>query len=177
MSVPIIPVLSRNPPKIRVPFGACRQPAAPVATGPTVLAVDDSAVLLEVMFAILSEAGFNVLTSTRGTKGLELLQHAGAAVQVVLLDYQMPVINGAQLLPWVRRLAPAARVVGISGADPAELPLEFRTGVDQLLPKPFTRSELIGAVAALLPAANPALNCRQGRLARQQSVGLPIAAT
>jgi len=125
----------------------------PVATGPTVLAVDDDPVLVEAMYAVLSAAGCNVLTSTRGTKGLELLQHTRAGVDVVVLDYQMPVTNGAQLLPSMRRLAPTAKVLGISAADPSNLLPEFRNGMDKLLRKPFTRTDLISSVAALLPAA------------------------
>ena len=124
----------------------------PVATGPTVLAVDDDPVLVEAMYAVLSAAGYNVLTSTRGTKGVELLQHTGAVVDVVVLDYQMPVTI-AQLLPSMRRLAPMAKVLGISAADPDDLLPEFRNGMDKLLRKPFTKTDLISAVAALLPAA------------------------
>jgi len=82
-----------------------------------------------------------------------LLQHTRAGVDVVVLDYQMPVTNGAQLLPSMRRLAPTAKVLGISAADPSNLLPEFRNGMDKLLRKPFTRTDLISSVAALLPAA------------------------
>lgn len=133
---------------------SAKQPATPAATalssGHTVLVIDDDAVLLELMYAVLSAAGFNVLTSTRGTKGLEMLHQAAGKVQVVLLDYQMPVMTGAQILPTVRRLAPAAKVLGVSGVAPEDLPPEFRDGVDKLLSKPFTRNDLIAAIEALL---------------------------
>ena len=154
------PPVSRNHHRIRTSFTTRQQPtdrpAAPAATGPTVLAVDDDPVLVEAMYAVLSAAGCNVLTSTRGTKGLELLQHMGTVVDVVVLDYQMPVTNGAQLLPSMRRLAPTAKILGISAADPDDLLPEFRDGVDKLLRKPFTRTDLISAVAALLPVAREA---------------------
>ena len=151
--------LTRNRQKLPRPDWRREQPVDrpvdPLLPGPTVLVIDDDAALLELMYAVLIAAGFNVLTSKRGTRGLVLLHQAAAEVEVVVLDYQMPVMTGAQLLPVVRELAPAAKVLGICGPDPAELAPGFRAGVDRLLKKPFTRTDLIAAVAALLPAATP----------------------
>ena len=155
------PLLVKNFHDLRQMFWSAKQPAAAadntLAAGHTVLVIDDDAVLLELMYAVLSSAGFNVLTSTRGTKGLEMLHQATSQVHVVLLDYQMPVLTGAQLLPTVRRLAPTAKVLGCSGGAPEDLPPEFRDGVDKLLSKPFTRNDLIAAITALL-APDPARN-------------------
>ncbi|MEI8313908.1 MAG: response regulator [Verrucomicrobiota bacterium] len=129
--------------------------------GCTVLAIDDDALVLALMHAVLGAAGFNVLTARSGAQGLELLRRAATGVQVVLLDYQMPVSNGAELLPAVRRLAPAAKVLGVSGTNLDQLAPAYRTGVDQLLSKPFTNAKLVAAVSALLPvntaAVRPAL--------------------
>ena len=140
-----------------------RRPASPLSAKPTVLVVDDDTVLLELMQAVLISAGFNTLTANRGTKGLELLHQTAAKVKVLILDYQMPIINGAQMLPCVRRLAPATKVLGVSGTDPYDLPPGFRAGVDQLLRKPFTRNDLIGSVSALLRADRPAADCQSSR--------------
>ncbi|MEI8313888.1 MAG: response regulator [Verrucomicrobiota bacterium] len=147
----------------------------PLPSAHTVLVIDDDAVLLELMYLVLSAAGFNVLTTTRGTKGLEMLQQLGDVVKVVLLDYQAPVINGAQMLAGIRCLAPAAKVLGVSGCDPYNLQADFREGVDGLLEKPFTRCALIEAVWALLPAGGPALNREHTLAPRQQPVHLPVA--
>ena len=147
--------LSQNLREVRPAVWAPDQPVAPAAAARTVLAIDDDPMLLELMSLILSEAGCTVLTATRGTQGLQLLGQAAGAVDVVLLDYQMPVLNGAQVLAGVRQLAPAVKVVGLSGADPCDLPPEFREGVDQFLQKPFTRDSLVAAVGPLVAADTP----------------------
>ena len=160
-----------------------RRVTTPPPPGPTVLVIDDDARLLELMGAVLVSAGFQVLAATGGAKGLDLLYQAAGKVDVVLVDCQMPVMTGPQLLPWVRRLAPAARVVGVSGYDADDLPPEFRTGVDHLLRKPFTRNDLIGTVAALLPVDTPAPDCQPGMdrniqqfAGRSRQTGNPVCA-
>ena len=141
----------------------------------TILAIDDDALLLELMTVLLSDAGFTVLTATSGTQGLALLRQANNDVQVILLDYQMPVCNGAQVLPAVRQLAPAASVLGVSGTAQAELPPEFRDGVDRLLSKPFTGDDLVAAVSALLPAESAATNHEDERRSIFESARHPVA--
>ena len=148
--------------EIQQPFWSRPQPADTepfrLLSKRTVLIIDDDALLVELMAAVLSEAGFNVLTATSGAQGLALLRQTPEDVQVVLLDYQMPVTTGAQVLPQVRQLVPAAKVLGVSGTDPDELPPEFRDGVDKLLGKPFHGDELVAQVTALLPAEPAAAN-------------------
>ena len=156
---------------------AATAPVAPLLPGPTVLVIDDDAGLLELMYAVLIAAGFNVLTSKRGTCGLVLLHQAVPKVEVVVLDYQMPVMTGAQLLPAVRELAPAARVLGISDPELAELPPEFREGVDRLLIKPFTRSDLVAAVSALLPLTATPAGRETGQSSIQTAACCSVAST
>ena len=151
--------------------------AALSATRRTVLVIDDDAVLLELIYAVLSAAELNILTTTRGAKGLEMLCQAAGAVHVVLLDYQMPVVTGAQLLPTIRQLAPAVKVLGVSGTAQQDLPPEFRDKVDLLLSKPFTRGDLIAAVTALLPDAQPGLERDLGLRPIPESGRGPIAPT
>ena len=64
----------------------------------TILAIDDDQKFLEAMKALLTDGGFNVLTSSSGPKGLDTLQHTGRDIKVVLLDFDMPGFNGAETL-------------------------------------------------------------------------------
>lgn len=168
---------ARNLREARPAVWAPAEPVAPAAAARTVLAIDDNAGLLELMRVILGEAGCNVLTATHGAQGLQLLGQAAGAVDVVLLDYQMPVLNGAQVLAGVRQLAPAVKVVGLSGADPNELPPEFREGVDQFLCKPFTSDDLLAAVAPLVVAATAGPACGRGFRPRPELARSPLVAT
>jgi CheY-like chemotaxis protein len=131
------------------PYRDDEQPAAP-ASKPTVLVIDDDAEFLSCVRPLLREAGFNVLTSGSGPKGLDMLRYAPRDLRVVLLDFNMPGFNGAQTLQYVRKLNPAVKVFGVTGINEEELPEEFRQGVDRLVPKPFKTADLIALLKVAL---------------------------
>lgn len=62
----------------------------------TVLIVDDEFGIAELFEAILSEAGHRVLCAINGQHGLEIL--GNERVDLVFLDYMMPIMNGAMML-------------------------------------------------------------------------------
>lgn len=123
----------------------------------TVLLIDDDVSFLEATGALLREAGFNVLKSSSGPKGLNILRYAPQDVKIVLLDFDMPQFNGVETLQFVRKLSPAAKVIGISGVDPKFLPPTFSTGVDEMLPKPLEPTALIAQLQGYFAPAQPAL--------------------
>ena len=149
-------------------------PSSPSPAGHNVLVIDDDEDLLEFMHTALTEVGFHVMTAVHGAKGLEKLSHVLDHVHVVVLDYQMPVMDGARTLPYVRRLEPAAKVLGVSAAAPQDLPAEYRDEVDNLLRKPFSRDELIRAVSDLLPVGIRGANHELGLRPTRESVSRPI---
>lgn len=65
-----------------------------------VLTVDDSRTILAMLHHTLSNAGFDVLQAEDGKKGLELL--ASEAVDVVITDINMPVMDGVEFIRSVR---------------------------------------------------------------------------
>jgi CheY-like chemotaxis protein len=130
----------------------------------TILAIDDDQGFLEAMKALLTDAGFNVLTSSSGPKGLDTLQRAGSDVKVVLLDFHMPGFDGAETLQYVRRLNAGVKIVALTGVDVTTLPKSFHDGVDLFIQKPFRVSQLIESLHKLVgneipdpavPAGNP----------------------
>ncbi len=123
----------------------------------TVLVIDDDASYLDVTVGLLREAGFNVLKSSSGPKGLNVLRYAPEDVKVVLLDFDMPQFDGAETLQFVRQLSPAAKVIGITGVDPKFLPPEFRDGVDELLPKPLDSQAFLQHLNLYFAPPTPAL--------------------
>jgi CheY-like chemotaxis protein len=124
--------------------------ASELTTRVTILAIDDDATMLDLLRPLLKTEGFNVLTAQSGAKGLDMLRYAQKDVRVVLLDYNMPRLSGADTLNYVRKLAPHVKVVAITGVEETLLPESYRSQVDRFLPKPFRASDLVGCVRELL---------------------------
>jgi CheY-like chemotaxis protein len=104
-----------------------------------VLVVDNDPDFRNTMVSVLSDCGFRVATATNGLQAL----HAVASLHpsVVLLDMQMPVLNG---IGFAHRLAESGEKVGIivmSGHPISAEELE-EMGALAYVPKPFDLDEL-----------------------------------
>ncbi len=115
----------------------------------TIVVIDDDSAFLDSMRTILGEEGYNVLVSSTGPKGLDMMRYAGHDVGAVLLDFNMPRFNGAATLQFLRKLSPKMKVVAVSGVNASELPADFCEGVDRLLSKPFTNAQLLKTLEEL----------------------------
>jgi len=129
------------------------RPAAAAEEKISVLIIDDDRSLLDTMKELLKDAGFNVLASNTGVKGLNILRYAPGQVKVVLLDFNMPEFDGARTLKFIRQLCPQAKVIGVTGFTDQSLPAEYRDGVDGIVHKPFSGSQLIDRIKGLLGGA------------------------
>jgi CheY-like chemotaxis protein len=128
----------------------------------TILAIDDDNSFLQLVRSALKDEGYNVLCSTSGPKGLDMIRYAPSPVRVVLLDYDMPKLNGSETLTFLRRLSPHTKIIAVTGMSESYLPADFRDGVDHLIYKPFPMESLLSliqrmsqsypAVAAAAPA-------------------------
>lgn len=121
-------------------------------TGPkaTILIIDDDPSFLDTMRTVLAGEGYNVLASSTGPKGLDMVRYARGDVGAVLLDYNMPRFNGAETLQFLRKLSPNAKVLAVSGMKSDELPPDFREGVERFIPKPFSNSDLLKTLEEIL---------------------------
>lgn len=126
--------------------------ARPFALEPdrrTVMIIDDDTALLDTVQLILHEAGFNVLKTDRGVKGLEVLDYIPRDVRVILLDFQMPDLDGERTLQLLRKINPRVKVVALTGVPPEQLPASYLNGVSKLIRKPFRNDELIQTLESL----------------------------
>ena len=99
----------------------------------TVLAVDDDETYLNVIGETLRQDGMRVFASTSPSKGLDMLRYKGGEIDVVLLDYNMPILNGEVTLRHMRKICPDIKVIALTGVEAQELPASFREEVDDFL--------------------------------------------
>jgi len=116
----------------------------------TILVIDDDLVLLQTVKSLLGKRGFNVVTSSSGQKGLDMLRDAARDFCVVVLDYRMPGLNGDETLKVIKQLSPNAKVIGLTAVDLDSVPEAYLDGVDKLLTKPVVATQLIGAIDEFL---------------------------
>jgi two-component system, sensor histidine kinase and response regulator len=87
------------------PAGAA--PARGDLTGFRALIVDDNATNLKLLRRLLDRWGFEVFEATSGPSALALLERTPAPMDLVLLDYQMPDMDGLQLAAAIHARVPS----------------------------------------------------------------------
>jgi CheY-like chemotaxis protein len=117
----------------------------PEFQGAVLLCIDDNEDVLECEKSFLESFGYTVLTAPSGGKGLELASMH--AVDVVIVDYLMPKMNGHEVAIEMRRLKPKAPIIMLSAA--VEIPEQALELVDAFIPKDRLASELLPAIAQL----------------------------
>jgi CheY-like chemotaxis protein/HPt (histidine-containing phosphotransfer) domain-containing protein len=104
----------------------------------TVLLIDDDMISREVIATILTLNGHTLHTAQSGEEAVEQLDRRACDPQVILVDVQMPGLNGVTLVSVLRARSNAA-IYAISGSNP---PDELRAVVDGFLLKPFSPDDL-----------------------------------
>jgi len=119
--------------------------AFPELPGGVLLCIDDDEDVLECEKSFLESFGYTVLTAPSGGKGLELA--AMYPVDVVIIDYLMPEMNGQEFAIEMRRLRPRAPIILLTAA--ANVPEHTLNLVDALIAKDRLASHLLPAIAHL----------------------------
>jgi len=120
-------------------------------TGINILLVEDSHVNQHLMEAFLEDTGANISTCDTGTSAINHFKDHGA--DLILMDYRLPDTNGLVATEIIRayeqQLGSLRCPIVMHTADNRiSLRTEAETvGIDQLLPKPFTREQLINAIS------------------------------
>lgn len=104
-----------------------------------VLIVDDNKIMRDMLHGILVSGGYAVVACEDGPSALKM---AGEILfEIVLTDFQMPGMNGDELVKRLRLQNPDAFIVGFSIADKKQVFLE--AGANQFLSKEQLMPDLI----------------------------------
>lgn len=119
--------------------------------GRTILVVDDQKDLLGVLTDILETAGAEVAPSTEPADILAAIEGDPTAWDLVITDYDMPGMNGAELSKSIRAVAPNVPIILVT----ALAGIEGRAGAqfDVVLAKPMDRAALVLAAETAIVRA------------------------
>jgi CheY-like chemotaxis protein len=109
------------------------------------LCIDDNEDVLECEKLFLESFGYTVLTAPNGGRGLELA--AVYPVDVVIVDYLMPEMNGQAVVLEMKRLRPETPIIMLSGE--LNIPDQVLKWVDAFVAKDRLSSQLLSAIAQL----------------------------
>ncbi|HWC18051.1 MAG TPA: response regulator [Terriglobales bacterium] len=112
-----------------------------------VLCVDDHALTMHLLSLILQQQGYEVLTSSDPTMAIKVLKQG--PVDLALLDYEMPHMNGGELAAFVKHEDLATKVILFSGKS--IIPHHHLAFVDRFVQKSEGVEALLEAVESLLP--------------------------
>jgi two-component system, cell cycle sensor histidine kinase and response regulator CckA len=123
----------------------------------TVLVVDDDSIVREFAAAILSGAGYAVVTAVDGEDALVKLRRDNMQFDAVLLDLTMPKLDGEDTLMALRMISPNLPVVLTSGYGEQAVVQRFvGRGLADFLAKPFVSESLLGAINTAVERARAA---------------------
>jgi CheY-like chemotaxis protein len=110
-------------------------------TGMRILAIDDQAVILDLITAMCQSMGFQVETARTGEEGLRLA--AKERFDLVLTDLAMPDISGLEVARRIHHHDSETTIVLITGWEAGFEPGQIQsTGISQVLYKPFRIEQL-----------------------------------
>ncbi|MGA2860016.1 MAG: response regulator [Candidatus Sulfotelmatobacter sp.] len=129
--------------------------AYPELSRGVVLCIDDDQNVLECEKAFLETFGYIVLTASSGARGLELA--SSRLVDVVIVGYFMPEMNGEEFAIEMRLLRPQAPIIMLSAA--VDVPEQALKLVDAFIAKDHLSSQLLPVIAQLHECGlNPTLS-------------------
>ena len=115
------------------------------------LVIDDARTVRLIIRSILTELGMDVIEAGNGREGLDRLR-AAEDVRLVLVDWNMPEMNGLEFVQAVRadRGFDAVRIMMVTTETEQEQVLRaLKAGANEYLMKPFTKDVLVAKLSLL----------------------------
>jgi DNA-binding response OmpR family regulator len=114
----------------------------------TILAVDDEPHVLKLVRANLESSGYKVLTASDGEQALQLVE--AELPDLVILDLMLPKMDGYAVCRRIREFSSVPVIMLTARSAEVDLVHGFEVGADDYLTKPFSVSELLVRVEAVL---------------------------
>lgn len=144
-----------------VPKPTVPQPVADVRIlNPTgdrelVMIVDDEDLVTILAQRVLTDEGYRIVTAKDGFQAIEIYRKLKDQIALIILDFTMPIMDGADVFAEILQINPKAPVVLSSGfAEQERLRSMLARGLRGFIPKPYTQQKLLTQIRSVLDTLN-----------------------
>lgn len=117
---------------------------------PTILIVDDEALIRRMLKDFLSSYGYDILEAENGQVALDIFYENNNKINLILLDVMMPILDGIQTLKQLRDFSLVPVVMLTAKSEENDELLGLRIGADDYITKPFSPTILLARVENIL---------------------------
>jgi len=118
-----------------------------------IMIVDDEDFVTLLAQRVLTDEGYRVVTARDGFQALDIYKKLRDQVELVILDFTMPIMDGAEVFSELRMINPQVPVVLSSGfTEQDKLKWMLAKGLRGFIPKPYTQQKLLLQVRSTLDA-------------------------
>jgi two-component system, chemotaxis family, chemotaxis protein CheY len=110
------------------------------------LVVDDSKAIRMLLVRALKQIGYEVQEAANGREALEIIEAGNSGIKLVLADWNMPEMNGLDLLKRLRQnpaLSSLAVVMVTTETEIEQIAEAIEAGANEYVMKPFTQDILV----------------------------------
>ncbi len=122
-------------------------------TGPRelVMIVDDEDFVTLLAQRVLTDEGYRVITARDGFQAIDIYRKLKDQIALTILDFTMPVMDGADVFEELLQINPKVPVVLSSGfAEQERLRSMLSRGLRGFIPKPYTQQKLLTQIRSVL---------------------------
>jgi CheY-like chemotaxis protein len=124
---------------------------------PTILLVDDDALVQNVTRELLEFLGYTVLSAVTGKQAIRLIQEKKDVIGLVLLDLSLPDLNGVELIPIFKGINSKIPIIVCTGSlfEDDDADTFAQSNIRAILQKPFDFDLLKDTLLKLFPPTKP----------------------
>ena len=111
-----------------------------------ILSIDDSSIIRKIIRSLVDTIGFECLEAENGQVALDLLEATYQEVGLIILDWNMPVMDGFQTLQELKkdtRFVNIPVIMVTTESEKTNMIKAIQAGAKQYLSKPFSQEDLL----------------------------------
>ena len=111
-----------------------------------IIIADDSTVVRSIVAKVITSIGHQALHTAHGGEVIEMLEERGSEIDIILMDWNMPIMDGFEALQKIKadsRFSSIPVIMLTSESDEDKIKMAYDAGVTGYVEKPFTQDELV----------------------------------